>query len=94
MSVFSQGSTSYVPQEAWIQNTTVKSNILFGKYMNRKKYEHILSACALGPDLDILPGRLIYICMRRHFEALERFPCMGTMLENTENNWTGACYEG
>ena len=26
-----QGSVAYVPQQAWIQNATVKDNILFGK---------------------------------------------------------------
>ena len=56
--LFFQGSTSYVPQEAWIQNATVKNNILFGRDMNMKKYEHVLSACALGPDLSVLPSKL------------------------------------
>jgi len=29
-------SISYVPQQAWIMNATVKENILFGKKFNRK----------------------------------------------------------
>jgi len=29
-------SMSYVPQQAWIMNATVKENILFGKNFNRK----------------------------------------------------------
>ena len=48
---------AYVPQQAWIQNATLKDNILFGKNLNNMKYGKIIEACALGPDLDILPGR-------------------------------------
>lgn len=48
---------AYVPQEAWIQNATLMDNILFGKTLLHKKYKKVIEACALGPDLDILPGR-------------------------------------
>ena len=54
--LLNQGSVAYVPQEAWIQNLTLRDNILFGKYMEKKKYSKVLSACALLPDLEILPG--------------------------------------
>jgi ATP-binding cassette subfamily C (CFTR/MRP) protein 1 len=43
-----------VPQEAWIQNLTVKDNILFGGKFKERKYKHIVEACALLPDLEIL----------------------------------------
>nr|XP_034320755.1 multidrug resistance-associated protein 1 isoform X2 [Crassostrea gigas] len=49
-----QGSVAYVPQEAWIQNLTVKDNILFGSKYVEKKYRRIIQACALLPDLAIL----------------------------------------
>ena len=52
-----QGSVAYVPQQAWIQNATLKDNILFGKELNNMRYGKTLEACALVPDLDILPGR-------------------------------------
>ena len=52
-----QGSVAYVPQQAWIQNATLKENILFGKDLNNVKYGKTIEACALVPDLDILPGR-------------------------------------
>jgi len=29
---------AYVPQQAWIMNTTVKENILFGKSFDADKY--------------------------------------------------------
>ena len=51
-----QGSVAYVPQQAWIQNATVKDNILFSKDFRESRYQKVIDACALGPDLDILPG--------------------------------------
>ena len=51
-----QGSLAYVPQQAWIQNTTLQENILFGKPLNEHSYQKVIQACALIPDLQILPG--------------------------------------
>ena len=51
-----QGSVAYVPQQAWIQNDTVKKNILFGQDFRQTKYRKVIDACALGLDLEILPG--------------------------------------
>ena len=53
---YSQGKVAYVSQQAWIQNATVKDNILFGKKLNSKLYDKCLSGCALESDLEILPG--------------------------------------
>ena len=50
------GSIAYVPQQAWMQNASVKENILFGKMANSKLYEKVIDACALRSDLKILPG--------------------------------------
>ena len=47
---------AYVSQEAWIQNITLKDNILFGKQYNESKYQNILKVCELKPDLEILPA--------------------------------------
>ena len=33
-----QGSISYVEQQAWIQNMTIRENILFGQSYNQEKY--------------------------------------------------------
>jgi hypothetical protein len=33
------------------------NNILFGKPYIQKKYQKVVEACALVPDLDMLPGR-------------------------------------
>uniref|UniRef100_A0A671VQ24 ATP-binding cassette, sub-family C (CFTR/MRP), member 3 n=1 Tax=Sparus aurata TaxID=8175 RepID=A0A671VQ24_SPAAU len=51
-----RGSVAYVPQQAWIQNATLRDNILFGKPYNEQKYTCVLEACALTPDLEVLPG--------------------------------------
>ncbi|XP_054154952.1 ATP-binding cassette sub-family C member 2-like [Oppia nitens] len=49
-------SLAYVPQQAWIQNATLKDNILFGKPYDPIKYRQVLRACALEPDLRQLSG--------------------------------------
>ncbi|POS75365.1 ABC transporter [Diaporthe helianthi] len=49
-------SRAFCPQYAWIQNTTVKENILFGKDLDRSWYKEVIKACALQPDLDMLPN--------------------------------------
>ncbi|XP_041075962.1 ATP-binding cassette sub-family C member 3-like isoform X1 [Polyodon spathula] len=51
-----RGSVAYVSQQAWIQNATLRDNILFGKPYNAEKYSSILEACALLTDLEVLPG--------------------------------------
>ncbi|PVD27619.1 hypothetical protein C0Q70_12785 [Pomacea canaliculata] len=49
-------SVAYVPQQAWIQNATIRDNVLFGKLFNLQRYQQVLRACALEPDLEILPA--------------------------------------
>ncbi|TKR75880.1 hypothetical protein L596_017111 [Steinernema carpocapsae] len=48
------GSVAYVPQQAWIQNGTLKDNILFGAFLDGRLYKDVIEACALGPDLELL----------------------------------------
>lgn len=47
---------AFCPQYAWIQNATVKENIIFGKDYNSKWYNEVIDACALRPDLEMLPA--------------------------------------
>ena len=51
-----QGSVAYVPQQAWIQNATLRDNIIFGRPLLEGKYRKVIEACALAPDLDMLPA--------------------------------------
>ncbi|KAF1388604.1 hypothetical protein PFLUV_G00092020 [Perca fluviatilis] len=55
-SVSIKGSLAYVPQQAWIQNASLTNNILFGEERTESWYQRVLEACALLPDLDILPA--------------------------------------
>lgn len=50
------GRIAYVPQQSWIMNATLRDNILFGNEYDQERYQHILFACGLEPDLAILPA--------------------------------------
>eukprot|EP00833_Pecoramyces_ruminatium_P009790 jgi/Orpsp1_1/1183822/evm.model.c7180000086833.2 len=49
------GTISYCSQQAWIQNATVRENILFGKEYNEELYNKVIENCALSHDLEIFP---------------------------------------
>ncbi|KAI9834194.1 MAG: hypothetical protein M1838_005549 [Thelocarpon superellum] len=49
-------SRAFCPQYAWIQNATVKENILFGREYDAAWYNEVVDACALRPDLEMLPN--------------------------------------
>lgn len=51
-----QGSLAFVPQQAWIQNATVRDNILFGSPLEERRLQEVIQACALAPDLELLAG--------------------------------------
>ncbi|KAK3358571.1 P-loop containing nucleoside triphosphate hydrolase protein [Lasiosphaeria ovina] len=46
---------AFCAQEAWLGNDIVRNNILFGQPFDEKRYNAVLHACALEPDLKILP---------------------------------------
>ncbi|KAK7071356.1 Canalicular multispecific organic anion transporter 1 [Halocaridina rubra] len=49
------GSIAYVSQQAWLQNSTIRDNITWGQPYDDRWYHRVVKACALLPDLDILP---------------------------------------
>ncbi|KAM6155275.1 multidrug resistance-associated protein 1 isoform 1-T1 [Rhynchocyon petersi] len=51
-----KGSVAYVPQQAWIQNDSLQENILFGRQLQERYYRAVIEACALLPDLEMLPS--------------------------------------
>ncbi|OXA41467.1 Canalicular multispecific organic anion transporter 2 [Folsomia candida] len=53
-SVNIDGSVSYVAQTAWIQNASLRENVLFKDGFQEGKYKSVIDACALGPDLELL----------------------------------------
>uniref|UniRef100_A0A8K9WYJ3 ATP-binding cassette, sub-family C (CFTR/MRP), member 12 n=1 Tax=Oncorhynchus mykiss TaxID=8022 RepID=A0A8K9WYJ3_ONCMY len=54
-SVTADGDFAYVSQQAWIFHGTVQDNILMGEPFNQTRYDKVISACSLIPDLAILP---------------------------------------
>ncbi|KAL3991213.1 protein LSM14 [Sarotherodon galilaeus] len=55
-SVAVKGRLAYVAQQAWILNATLRDNILFGLQYQEDRYQSVLSACCLRPDLALLPS--------------------------------------
>ncbi|KAI9339971.1 P-loop containing nucleoside triphosphate hydrolase protein [Obelidium mucronatum] len=53
-SVTFNAKMGYAPQTAWIQNASVKDNILFGLPYNRDRYLRAIRDCALETDLRVL----------------------------------------
>jgi ATP-binding cassette subfamily C (CFTR/MRP) protein 1 len=50
------GRVAYVPQQAWIQNSSLKQNVIFTNEYNEKHFKKVIESCALEPDLKILPA--------------------------------------
>ncbi|KAL4647043.1 multidrug resistance-associated protein 5 isoform X1 [Arapaima gigas] len=50
------GDFAYVAQQAWILNASLRDNILFGKEYEEDRYQMVLSACCLRPDMALLPN--------------------------------------
>ncbi|KAF8211356.1 multidrug resistance-associated ABC transporter [Mycena galopus ATCC 62051] len=46
---------SYSAQTPWLQYASIKDNIIFGFPFDAERYQSVLDACALRPDLAILP---------------------------------------
>lgn len=49
------GELSYVSQENWIRNSTLRDNVLFEEPFDAKRYERVLQAAQLSMDLNSLP---------------------------------------
>ncbi|GMF36683.1 unnamed protein product [Phytophthora fragariaefolia] len=54
--VFVRGRVAYYSQQTWIQNMTIRENILFGLPYDKEKYSGVIAACGLLPDLKQFPG--------------------------------------
>jgi ABC-type multidrug transport system fused ATPase/permease subunit len=49
------GRMAYMAQQPWIQNASVKNNILFGDVEDEERYQRTLAVCQLTRDLESLP---------------------------------------
>ncbi|TAQ84026.1 hypothetical protein B7494_g7650 [Chlorociboria aeruginascens] len=47
-------SVAFVAQIPWIENATIKDNILFGLPLDEYRYNKVIEVCALRKDLDML----------------------------------------
>jgi len=52
--IWMEGSLAYCAQEPWIQNTTLRNNIIFGQNIDYIRYEETMASCQLEQDLDAL----------------------------------------
>ncbi|KAG1781565.1 ABC transporter [Suillus placidus] len=50
------GSVGYCAQIAWIQNTTIRENICFGRPFEEERYWKAVRDACLEPDLEMLPN--------------------------------------
>lgn len=41
-------------QQAWIQNASLRDNVLFGKTYVEEQYEAVIDTCALKADMETL----------------------------------------
>ncbi|KAJ3408650.1 hypothetical protein HDU80_004999 [Chytriomyces hyalinus] len=49
------GRFGYTPQASWLQNTTLRANILLGSAFDEARYNETIRCCGLSKDLAILP---------------------------------------
>ncbi|KAJ1910661.1 Transporter of the ATP-binding cassette (ABC) [Mycoemilia scoparia] len=45
----------YVSQSPWLQNATIRENVLFGSELDVDRYKRVLYACALNQDIESFP---------------------------------------
>ncbi|KAL9636160.1 MAG: hypothetical protein Q9164_002999, partial [Protoblastenia rupestris] len=50
-----KSSIAFVAQIPWIENATIRENILFGLPYDAGRYNRVVNCCALKKDLDVLP---------------------------------------
>ena len=59
------GKIAYVPQLPWVCSGTIQENIIFGKPLDKVRYQRILEACSLPKDLEqFSKGDLTHIGQR------------------------------
>ena len=54
--VIVNGSVAYVSQNSWIENKTLKENVIFNSELNEDKYNKVIDLCELKTDIELLEG--------------------------------------
>ncbi|KAF9013113.1 multidrug resistance-associated ABC transporter [Cyathus striatus] len=47
------GGLAYAAQESWVQNDTIRNNILFGSSFDEDRYNKVIHQCALKQDIEL-----------------------------------------
>lgn len=47
------GGVAYAAQESWVQNETIRNNILFGSPFDEQRYKEVIYQCGLNRDLSL-----------------------------------------
>lgn len=55
-SVKKHGDIAYISQEAFLQNQTIRENIVFGKPFEKSKFDRTLRICEMITDLEMFPA--------------------------------------
>ena len=55
--IYINGRISYAAQIPWIQNDTIRNNILFSSEFKEEKYNNVLKLCELNEDLETFEGK-------------------------------------
>ncbi|KAI0693031.1 hypothetical protein BC835DRAFT_1520746 [Cytidiella melzeri] len=53
MNVPREGGVAYAAQESWVQNESIKENIIFGSPVNEERYKKVIHQCGLTRDLSL-----------------------------------------
>ncbi|TFK34800.1 multidrug resistance-associated ABC transporter [Crucibulum laeve] len=48
-----KGGVAFAAQEPWVQNATIRDNILFGSELDEDRYRKVIRQCALERDLEL-----------------------------------------
>ncbi|KAI0703637.1 hypothetical protein BC835DRAFT_1262769 [Cytidiella melzeri] len=48
-----EGGVAYAAQESWVQNDTIKENIVFGSPFDEERYKKVIHQCGLTRDLSL-----------------------------------------
>lgn len=89
ISMASACSAAYAAQTPFILSTTVRENILFGSPFNKERYEKVLDACCLRPDLLQWPAGG-ECCAHVIFSLLFSYSCIDHMFyigRRSYRNW-------
>jgi ABC-type multidrug transport system fused ATPase/permease subunit len=64
------GTLSLVSQQPWIQNATLRDNILYGQPYDEERYNQVISVCELEQDIGMHTQLLALQCLMDTWKAM------------------------